>query len=110
MRFLAAALVLAAPVFAQCTYTLDKTTLSVPATATATNTINVTTSDPRCQWLPNVDTGFNWLHIPADQQVVVAGSGSFTFSVDVNPLGVARTGTIHVLNSSGTQVFVNVTQ
>jgi uncharacterized protein (TIGR03437 family) len=110
MRFPVAALVLAAPVFAQCTYTLDKTIVSVPSTATATNTINVTVSDPRCQWLPNVDTGFNWLHIPAAQQVVMTGPGSFTFSVDANPLGVARGGSIHVLNSSGTNVVVNVNQ
>src|SRR5438105_11030295 len=108
MRFFAA-LVLAAPLYAQCSYILDKSTVNVPATATTANTINVTVIPATCRWLPNVTSGA-WLHLTATSQQVMTGSGSFTFSADANPLGVSRSGTITISTENTALTFVTVTQ
>src|SRR5262249_32088120 len=117
MRCLAAALFLAAPLLAQqCTYTLDKTTVNLPATASATNTVKVTATPEACRWIPNVTAGVGpdgrtpWLHLAQTSQQVFTGSGTFTFSADANPIGATRTGTITVVSENTLNPFVNVTQ
>jgi len=117
MRCLAAALFLAAPLLAQqCTYTLDKTTVNLPATASATNTVKVTATPETCRWIPNVTAGVGpdgrtpWLHLAQTSQQVFTGSGTFTFSADANPIGATRTGTITVVSENTLNPFVNVTQ
>src|SRR5262245_29168581 len=109
MRFFAA-LVFVAPLYAQCSYVLDKTTVNVPATATATSTITVTVMPAICRWLASVNAGTTWLHLAATSQQVMTGGGSFTFSVDPNPIGAARTGTITITTENTLSQFVNVTQ
>jgi uncharacterized protein (TIGR03437 family) len=102
------ALLLAAPLFAQCTYTLDKTTVNIPAAGGTTTTINITTQSA-CRWLPSVTAGSSFIHLGATSQQIVTGSGSFTFSVDANPIGQARTGTITIQGDTTANVFMNVT-
>jgi hypothetical protein len=109
MRFFVAALVLTAPLLAQCNYTLDKTTVSLPYTATPTTTVTVTT-DPVCPWLPNVTNGTAFLHLTQASQQVVTGSGSFTFSTDANAFGQIRNGTITVQTVGTLFPFVAITQ
>src|SRR6516162_9387354 len=96
MRLFVAALALAAPAFAQCTYTMDKTSISLPAAATASSTVNVTATPATCRWLPNITAG-SWLHLSTASQTAVTGSGSFTFSADANPIGQTRSGHITIL-------------
>jgi uncharacterized protein (TIGR03437 family) len=112
MRFVAAVL-LAAPLFGQCTYTLDKTAVSLPSTAstagiTAT-TITVTATPATCRWLPNVTAG-TWLHLTQASQQIQTGSGTFTFSADANAFGQARQGTITVQIEGTLFPFVTVSQ
>jgi uncharacterized protein (TIGR03437 family) len=109
MRFIVAALVLGAPLFAQCTYTLDKLNVNVPATGNANNTVTVTASAPSCRWLANVNSGAAFIHLATASQQIVTGSGTFTFSVDANPVGVARNGNI-ALVTDGAGAIVTVTQ
>jgi len=104
---------LAAPLFGQCTYTLDKTAVSLPSTAstagiTAT-TITVTATPATCRWLPNVTAG-TWLHLTQASQQIQTGSGTFTFSADANAFGQARQGTITVQIEGTLFPFVTVSQ
>jgi uncharacterized protein (TIGR03437 family) len=112
MRFVAA-LLFAAPLFGQCTYSLDKTTISVPSTAstagTTATTVSVTATPAACRWLPNVTAG-SWLHLSQASQQIQTGSGTFAFSTDANPIGQTRTGTITVQIEGTLFPFVTITQ
>jgi uncharacterized protein (TIGR03437 family) len=114
MRLLVAALVLIAPLCAQvqeCTYTIDKTTINLPATATPTTTVSVTATPITCRWLPNITAG-TWIHLAPTSQQVVTGSGTFAFSSDANPIGNSRTGNITITteNSSLPNPIIVVNQ
>ena len=112
MRIFVATLVLVAPLWAQtqqCTYTLDKTTVNLPAAATATVTINVTATPITCRWLPNVTLG-NWIHLSVTSQQVITGSGTFSFSTDANPIGSARTGNVEIVTGNPVDPILIVNQ
>jgi uncharacterized protein (TIGR03437 family) len=114
MRLSVATLVLIAPLWAQtqnCTYSLDKTTVNLPSAATATATINVTATPITCRWLPNVTAG-SWIHLATTSQQVVTGSGTFSFSIDANPIGSSRSGNITLVtdNTNGSPPYLTVNQ
>lgn len=103
------ALVAAAPLFAQCTYTVDPVVFNVPASSSTANTgVATVTTQEGCHWnaIANPD-GASWLTVyfpnagPGTDQV---GTGRVGFSAAQNAFNTSRTGTISV---AGTSIRVN---
>ena len=104
MRFFAAVLLLAAPVFGQslCNYAVTPPTFTI-GNQTFTGSISVTPSSGSfCTgWTASVDPGVSWLHITTGASG--NGPGTVNFTADANPAGTDRKGTMTV---AGTQVLV----
>src|SRR5437879_1785206 len=105
MRLFFATLALAAPLVAQCTFSVTPTTFNVPSTASTGNMVTVTVSPSNCNqgWIASASV--TWLHITAPTANGSNGSGTVTFSVDANPFGVNRIGSLSIANTP-----VNITQ
>ncbi len=104
MKLLLAMAVVAAPLMAQCTYSVTPSTFNVPASTSSPNTGVVTVTAPDgCAWQPTVSSASaNWLSVYTVQPG--PGSGQFGFAAAQNPTNVARTGSITV---AGATVTVN---
>ena len=90
------ALVAAAPLFAQCTYTVTPTVFNLPAASNTNNTgVAAVTTQDGCAWQPTVNSdASSWLTV----YVVTPGPGSGKFGVSAaqNPTSAARTAIVSV--------------
>lgn len=105
MRFFLALAALTAPLFAQCSYSVDQNVFNVgagSATAVIRAAVIVTTT-PDCAW--TAKSNVSWISVFSG----VSGTGKDTvgFFVDRNPTQAARTGTLFI---AGQAVAVTVNQ